>query len=168
MIRGTHVIRSAIALFSITASILFAQQHPKKSAYSPGIRPITPASLQAEKEAEDAWFAHLQVLASDDLKGRKTGTEDFIHAVEYVESRFKSIGLKPAGIDGYRQVVGFRSVSVNAEHSTLELVHPDGQAQALKLGTEATLNPNAEGATSVEAQCSQGTVWSSLALVSTN
>jgi Zn-dependent M28 family amino/carboxypeptidase len=151
MIRGTHVKCSAVALFSITASILFAQQHQKTSAYRPVIRPTTPASLQAEKAAEDAWFAHLQILASDDLKGRKTGTEDFIHAVEYVESRFKSIGLKPAGVDGYRQVVGFRSVSVDAEHSTLELVHPDGQAQALKLGSEATLNPSAEGATSVEA-----------------
>src|SRR5580698_386741 len=142
---------SAVALFSITAMALFAQQHLPAGAYDPGIRPVTPASVEAEKAAEDAWFAHLQVLAGDDLKGRKTGTPDFIHAVEYVESQFKAIGLEPAGVDGYRQPVGFRSATVDAEHSSLELVRADQQAVALKIGTEATLSPNDEGAISVEA-----------------
>ncbi len=142
---------SAVALLSVTTMISFAQQHPQASTYDPGIRPPTPASIQAEKAAEDAWFAHLQVLASDDLKGRKTGTDDFIHAVEYVESQFKAIGLKPAGVDGYRQSVKFRDASVNIEHSTLELVHADGQVQALKVGSDIILTPNDEGAVSVEA-----------------
>ena len=141
---------AAVALFAITTMALLAQKH-LQAGFDPGIRPVTPASIEAEKTAEDAWFAHLQVLAGDDLKGRKTGSEDFIHAVEYVESQFKAIGLKPGGVDGYRQLVGFRSATVDAEHSTLELIHADGQALALKIGTEATLSPNDEGAVTIEA-----------------
>lgn len=142
---------SAATVLAIATTLLFAQQHSRISVYDPGIRPETAASIQAEKAAEDAWFAHIQVLAGDDLKGRRTGTPDFIHAVEYVESQYKAIGLKPAGTDGYRQSVGFRSASVDAEASSLELVHSDGQTQKLNIGREATLSPNAEGAVSVSA-----------------
>ena len=142
---------SAAALFSITTIVLLAQQHLPANAYNPGIHPVTPESVEAEKIAEDAWFAHLQVLASDDLKGRKTGTDDFIRAVEYVESQYKAIGLKPAGVDGYRQPVGFHSATVDAEHSSLELVQADQQVKALKIETEATLIPNDAGAVSVDA-----------------
>ncbi|MGA2847499.1 MAG: M28 family peptidase [Terracidiphilus sp.] len=138
---------AAVVYISIT---LLAQHSAPASIYEPGIRPVTPASLEAEKAAEDAWFSHLSVLACDDLKGRKTGTPDFIHAAEYVEAQFKAIGLTPAGTDGYRQPVGFRTASVDADHSSLELVQPDGHSLALKIGSEATLSPNTEGAVSVE------------------
>jgi len=134
----------AVAGLVFSAAVAFEQQ-TTKSSFDPGIRPITPASVQAEKDAEDAWFAHVQFLASDELKGRRTGTPDFIHAVEYVESQFKAIGLKPAGTDGYRQPVGFRSAAVDAGHSSLEFISPDGQAQTLKIGSEASLSPNKEG-----------------------
>jgi hypothetical protein len=142
---------SVAALVSVSAMIMSAQQHPQARTYNPGIRPLTPASIQAEKAAEDAWFAHLEVLAGDELKGRKTGTDDFIHAVQYVESQFKAIGLKPAGVDGYRQPVGFRNVSVDAEHSTFDLVQSDGQVQSLKIGSDLSLSPNVEGTASVDA-----------------
>jgi Zn-dependent M28 family amino/carboxypeptidase len=137
-----------VACISITLS---AQHTSPASAYDPGIRPVTPASLEAEKAAEDVWFSHLSVLASDDLKGRETGTPDFIRAADYVETQFKAIGLIPAGTDGYRQQVGLRSASVDLDHSSLELVQADGHALTLKIGTEATLSPNIEGAVSVEA-----------------
>ncbi len=144
----------AIALFafvSVSLPIVFAQQQSTNSAYDPGIRPVTPASLQAEKQAEQAWFAHLQVLAGDELNGRRTGTPDFIHAVEYVESQFKAIGLKPAGVNGYRQPVGFRTASVEAERSSVELFYADGKTQKLNIGSEVTISPGVEGAVSVSA-----------------
>lgn len=142
---------AAAALVAGAAAIVAAQQLQQASAFDPGIRPVTPASIKAETAAENAWFAHLQVLASDDMKGRKTGTIDFIHAVEYVESQFKQIGLKPLGTDGYRQPVGFRDVTVDNDASSLVVVHAGGQEQALKPGAEVTLSPRAEGATSVDA-----------------
>jgi len=141
----------AMAIVACISITLLAQHSPPASAYDPGIRPVTSASLEAEKAAEEAWFSHLNVLASDDLKGRKTGTPDFISAAEYVEAQFKAIGLTPAGTDGYRQQVGFRSASIDAEHSGLELVQADGHSLALKIGSEASLSPNVEGAVSVDA-----------------
>jgi Peptidase family M28 len=142
---------STTALLLLAGMLISAQQHPQDSTYNPGIRPQTPASIATEKVAEDAWFAHLEVLAGDELKGRKTGTDDFLRAVQYVESQFKAIGVKPAGVDGYRQPVGFRNVSVDAEHSNLDLVHPGGKVQSLKAGSDLSLSPNVEGAASVDA-----------------
>ena len=129
-------------------AVLIGQQ---KSDFDPGIRPVTAASLQAEKASEDAWFAHRQVLASDDLKGCRTGTPDFLRAADYVESQFKSIGLVPAGVDGYRQPVDFRSTVVDEERSSISLVAEGGNAHALKAGSEIALAPNAEGSVSVDA-----------------
>jgi Zn-dependent M28 family amino/carboxypeptidase len=143
--------RYSAAVLFVASSVLLAQKQLASSAYDPGIRPATPVSIQAEKDAETAWFAHLQVLAGDALNGRRTGTPDFIRAVEYVESQFKAIGLKPAGVEGYRQPVGFRSATVDVEHSSFELVHSDGQTQKLNIGSEATLNANVEGPVSLSA-----------------
>jgi hypothetical protein len=143
--------RAAVSLLIITALHTSAQK-TLVSAYHPGIPSDTPTYREAEKGSEKAWFAHLQVLVGDDLKGRKTGTEDFIHAVEYVETQFTAIGLKPAGVNGYRQPVGFRSVSVDTEHSTVEILHAGDRPQLLKVGSEATLSPNADAMSSVEAE----------------
>lgn len=125
-------------------------EHGQTGTFDPGIRPATADSIRAEQLSESAWFGHVKVLAGDDLKGRKTGSPEFIRAVEYVESQFKAIGLKPAGVDGYRQPVGFRSATVDSDHSAFSLVQGNA-AQALKVGTEVTLSPNAEGPVSLEA-----------------
>jgi Zn-dependent M28 family amino/carboxypeptidase len=139
----------AVFLLAVFAAVA---QHPSEAnTYNPGVQPVTAESLKAEQLAEDAWFAHLKVLAGDDLNGRKTGTPDFLRAVEYVEGQFKAIGLKPAGVDGYRQPVGFRSALVDSEHSSVALVRPDGTATALKVGEEVLLSPNKDGAVSAEA-----------------
>lgn len=42
-------------------------------------------------------------LASDDLEGRETGTNGEKKAATYIIERFKKIGLKPAGTNGYYQ-----------------------------------------------------------------
>jgi hypothetical protein len=122
-----------------------------KSAYDPGIRPVTAESLAVEKAAEDAWFSHLQFLASDELKGRQTGTDDFLRAADYVESQFKAIGLKPAGTDGFRQPVGFRKIKTDIDQSSLEIVHADGSAQTIKIGPGVSLSPHVDGSNPVDA-----------------
>ena len=43
---------------------------------------------------------HLEYLASDELKGRLTGTEGELLATQYVADVFESYGLEPAGDDG--------------------------------------------------------------------
>ena len=43
-------------------------------------------------------------LASDKLKGRKTGTNGEKKAAKYIKTKFENYGLKEKGIDGYYQI----------------------------------------------------------------
>ncbi|MBU2584654.1 MAG: M28 family peptidase, partial [Bacteroidetes bacterium] len=57
---------------------------------------------ESEITAQDA-MKHLMYLASDDLKGRATGTDEINIAAQYIAENFKSYGLKPLGDSGYFQ-----------------------------------------------------------------
>ena len=144
-----HVLKLVLA-----ALVLPAMNHTQvlKQTYDPGIRPVTPASLATERAAEGAWFAHVQFLASDELKGRLTGTPEFLRAVAYVEDQFRAIGLKPAGTAGYRQQVAFRRIATDVEHSSFTLVRPDGEARPVTLGSDLLLGPHVSTPTTVEAE----------------
>lgn len=53
---------------------------------------------------------HLYTLASDDMEGRKSGTEGIEKAAQYIEGEFKRIGLKTyADLSSYRQTFTFKS-----------------------------------------------------------
>lgn len=43
----------------------------------------------------------VQVLASDTFAGRRAGTPGAARAAEWIAGEFKTIGLQPAGTDGY-------------------------------------------------------------------
>src|SRR5690349_14953906 len=90
-----------------------------------------------------AWWAHVQFLADDKLEGRNVGTPGYEKAVDYVESQFKAIGLKPAGIGGFRQPVKYDSRQLVADKSQLVLVR-DGKEESLAVGPEASLNARGE------------------------
>jgi hypothetical protein len=77
-----------------------------------------------------AWWAHVQYLADDKLEGRNVGTPGFDKAVEYVEGQFKAIGLKPMGVNGFRQPVKLDSRTLVREQSSLTLVR-DGKEEPL-------------------------------------
>jgi len=48
---------------------------------------------------------HLTIIAGDDMEGRETGTEGQRKAAAYIESQFKSIGLKaPETLNSYQQL----------------------------------------------------------------
>jgi len=84
----------------------------------------TPAVAQTRGEA---WWAHVQVLAADDMKGRLTGTADFDRAAAYVIARFKEAGLRPAGSDGFRQPVLLEEQRVDQAASSATLVSGAGE-----------------------------------------
>jgi hypothetical protein len=44
------------------------------------------------------WWADVSALAHDDMKGRLTGTPDYLRAAEYVIGRLRREGIKPAGV----------------------------------------------------------------------
>jgi len=51
---------------------------------------------------------HLYTLASDDMQGRKSGTEGIEKAAKYIENEFQKIGLSTFdGLDSYRQTFNF-------------------------------------------------------------
>ena len=90
-----------------------------------------------------AWWSHVQYLADDALEGRNVGTPGFEKAVQYVESQYQKIGLKPAGNKGYRQTVDLDSRTLVAEDTKLALVR-DGKEEPLAVGQDASLNARGE------------------------
>lgn len=85
------------------------------------------------------WWAVVQALANDSMRGRLTGSEDYLRAAAYVVDRFKSYGLEPAGVNGgFYQPVKFDVQRVLAEKSSMSLV-VDGKVEPLTLGTDAVL-----------------------------
>ena len=67
---------------------------------------ITNRTVDEEESASHIWF-----LASDELKGRDTGSPELEIAASYIASRLRSYGVKPFGDDStYFQKVPLESV----------------------------------------------------------
>jgi len=67
---------------------------------------------------------HLYYLASDELKGRLTGTVDYDIAADYAITQFKQAGLKPICMDSsgnlsYKQMVYFQKYTVGPNDSMI-------------------------------------------------
>ena len=86
-----------------------------------------------------AWWAHVQYLADDSMRGRLTGSAEYLKAAAYVVEQFKADGLAPAGVNGgFYQPVQFDVQRVIAERSSLTLVGKAGP-ERLTLGQDAIL-----------------------------
>jgi len=69
---------------------------------------------------------HVRFLASDDLKGRKSGTPEYLLAAEYVAEKMKAYGLEPAGEEGsYFQQVEFKNWRNFEPPTRLEVIFPE-------------------------------------------
>lgn len=118
---------------------------------------LSGASLLASDSAPDdeamgqQWWAHVRVLADDSMKGRQTGSEEFLKAAAYVVEKFKSYGLEPAGVDGsFYQPVRFDVQRVLADQSSLALV-AKGKTTPLVIGEDAVLGTRLAQPKSVDA-----------------
>ncbi len=79
----------------------------------------------------------LTYLAGDECAGRRTGTEGYQKAADYVAARFKEFGLKPVGDDGsYFQAVPFTRSRVDVKKSGLSV----GELK-LSCGEDVMFNP---------------------------
>jgi hypothetical protein len=105
------------------------------------------ASAQDRNAAGEAWWKHVQYLASDQLEGRNVGSPGFDKAAAYVASQFERAGLKPGGAKGYFQPVAFEEASLNAAASSLALVR-NGKTTQIHVPDEAQLlySPNSAAA----------------------
>jgi Zn-dependent M28 family amino/carboxypeptidase len=103
-----------------------------------------------EAQGKD-WWAHVQALANDSMRGRLTGSEDYLRAAAYVVDQFKSYGLQPAGVNGgFYQPVKFDVQRVLADKSSMTLV-AGGKEQTLTLGTDAVLGARSAQVNHVDA-----------------
>jgi hypothetical protein len=100
---------------------------------------LSPEVETALSRVDTAQFkADIAYLADDKLKGRLPGTEGYQMAVDYVVSRLKGLGVKPAGENGtWLQKVRFRKAFL--KDATLSLT---GTNPALKAGVDYTILPN--------------------------
>src|SRR5579884_819976 len=59
------------------------------------------ALAKADYEAAGRrWWAHIEYLASDQMKGRQTGSKEYQKGADYVAAQLREIGVQPAGVDG--------------------------------------------------------------------
>src|SRR5579862_8688845 len=64
---------------------------------------LIPVALSAADVSPKTYLADVQYLASPELKGRATGSPEIEKAAHYIESQFKSFGLKPPDGKNYEQ-----------------------------------------------------------------
>ncbi len=57
----------------------------------------------AQHTQEKLVSKHIHRLASDNMKGRGTGSKELEKAARYIQRHFKKYGLQPLGTEGYRQ-----------------------------------------------------------------
>lgn len=110
---------------------------------------VAATALAADYAAEGRlWWAHIQFLADDQLQGRDLGSPGFRKAVQYVETQFEKLGLKPTGASGYLQPVQFETRRIT--ESSLEILRDDGNVP-LAPGQDAILTSRGDPAAIVEA-----------------
>lgn len=89
-----------------------------------------PAITSAELEA------HVRFLASDELKGRKSGTPENKKAAEYLAGIFERAGLEPAGDDGtFLQKVPMERIEYTGKPE-LHFLKSDGETVVAEWGVD--------------------------------
>jgi Zn-dependent M28 family amino/carboxypeptidase len=114
-----------------------------------------PRAAEAEKAAStaalgDRWWAHMEFLANDSMRGRETGSPEHRKAADYVSDRFAKAGLEAVGTSGYLQPIAFESRRIVEAESSLALVRR-GRARPVILGDEATFGMRIDPAEKIEA-----------------
>jgi hypothetical protein len=77
----------------------------------------------------------IKTLAAPNMEGRGAGTKGLRRATKYIEHRYKSLGLQPAGSDGYLQPFSVTTGAKLKSHN-LFIVEEGGKKQALTLNQD--------------------------------
>lgn len=101
---------------------------------------------QTPTPAAAEWWRITTALSNDSMQGRDTGTQAYERAAYFVADHFATDHLKPAGDDsGFFQRVPMHQVSLDIEHSSIELLSSNSKTRPLpiRLLYETTLSPRA-------------------------
>ncbi|MGA8595557.1 MAG: M28 family peptidase, partial [Bryobacteraceae bacterium] len=122
--RPNHILRLGSFVLATTIGLAGCSSHQ-------------PAASKGEDDGS-LWWKHIEYLASDDLKGRYTGSEGYKKAADYMVTQFQAVGLEPAGTNGYLQPIEFETRRVIAEKSSFDLI-AGGKTTALKVPSQVAL-----------------------------
>ena len=89
---------------------------------------VTLLSCKTENKVENKIKEDVSFLADDKLEGRQTGTKGEKAAADYIASRFKSLGLKEKGTNGYFQEFSFKPKT-----------DPHSQVKFTEVNTDSTI-----------------------------
>lgn len=136
--------------FAIILYVLLAATGLTAGAQSTGAA-TSAAGAPSDDARGKAWWVHIRTLADDSMKGRLTGSDEYLRAAAYVVDKLKSWGLQPAGANGtYYQPVHFDVQRILAQKSTLAL-ESNGARIPLQLGDDAILGTRMQQPASVDA-----------------
>ncbi len=105
-----------------------------------GAATLAPAAERLSKPAAQ-WWADISAIAGEGTDGREVGSPGFMHAADYVISRFRAEGLVPAGTEGFLQPVAFERQLVDQGGSDVSLVGNDGSVTSLRAGVDSRIAP---------------------------
>ena len=120
--------------FALTLLALAAVQ----SAAQQSSAAANSAAAAAASPVAARWWQHVTALAHDSMRGRYTGSADYLKAAQYVARQFEAAGLEPAGTNGFFQAVHLTNVSLVSEQSGIVLVN-GAALDTLRLGADATI-----------------------------
>jgi Zn-dependent M28 family amino/carboxypeptidase len=95
---------------------------------------LVPVAAAAQTPAAQ-WWADVSAIASDENQGRMTGSPGYMRAAGHVIARFKSLGLAPAGTDGFLQQVALEQQTVDQGRSRAVLTGSNG-ATSIAVGSD--------------------------------
>ena len=99
-------------------------------------------SCKNEIPVEVSMESDVSLLASDSLKGRRTGTQYERMAADYLAERFKNLGLEPKGTNAYFQEFSFKDKT--NPHDDVTFVDKAGDNTITAINVIGYLNNNAE------------------------
>jgi len=98
--------------------------------------------VSVEAPVEVSMKEDVSFLASDSLKGRRTGTKYERMAAKYIANRFEDLGLEPKGTDGYFQEFTFKDKT--NPHEDITFVNKAGDSTTTAVNVVGYVNNNAE------------------------
>lgn len=106
--------------------------------------------LSREQRAA-AWWSDVTMLSSDAMEGRLTGTPGYDRAAAFVVERLRTLGLQPAGSEGFYQRVEFEEQFLDPGAAEVSLVGRAGGATALRVPEEMVVSRRAPLAPRIDA-----------------
>jgi peptidase M28-like protein len=104
------------------------------------------------QSADSAWWGHVRVLSADSMRGRRTGTDDYRRAADYVAAAYRRLGVDSLGRTGFLQEVPFVARTIDEARSRVEIAPAGGAPWSLRPGDDVTFQKSFDMDRDVDAE----------------